>query len=101
MSRRNLVLLSGLTILLGIFAVSIRAMRTPARRNLPWSATDVREHYVDRFVDYVYYLRARIDKDDFPAYAKRLGLGLNATERVSMDIAREFTRIVGSQQPPR
>jgi len=71
-----------------MLAVTGYWIRKPARRNLPWSATDVREHYVDMFVDYAYYLRARIDEDEFPGYARRLGLALNATTS-SLDPAND------------
>ncbi|XZE35624.1 hypothetical protein SH501x_001126 [Pirellulaceae bacterium SH501] len=87
MKRRNTLMLLAVTLIPGIFAVTFYGWRTSARRNLPWSATDVREHYVDMFVDYAYYLRARIDEDDFPGYARRLGLAVDSNTMVSLDKA--------------
>lgn len=74
--------------MVGIFAVIRYDIRAPARRNLPWSATEVREHYVEMFVDYAYYLRARMDQDELPKYVRRLGLAVDMTTRLSLDRAK-------------
>jgi hypothetical protein len=71
----------------GIFAVTLYCIRTPARRNLPWSATDVREHYDDMFVDYAYYLRAQIDQHEFQNYARRLWLAFDENTSLPLDRA--------------
>lgn len=45
-----------------------------ARRSLPWNATEIHEYYSDsRFgSDFVRLLKAKIDREDFEAYAERL-----------------------------
>lgn len=47
-----------------------------ARRSLPWNATDIHEHYEDaRFgADFKRCLKAKIDEQDFDAFATRLEL---------------------------
>jgi len=48
-----------------------------AVRALPWSASDVQEHYVDSgfpLYDYTYKMKARMPEEEFPAYVRRLGL---------------------------
>jgi hypothetical protein len=61
---------------LALVCAGIAFMPSLARRSLPWNATDIHEYYKEaRFgSDFVRCLKARIDKEDFDAYAKRLGL---------------------------
>ena len=71
----------------GAFAVAMCGYfvsHAPARRALPWSASDIREHRVDMFVDYAYYLRARMPHQDFVAYVQRLRLRPQTHEDVAI-----------------
>lgn len=74
--RRVLLVLAGVALaLLAYWAISYQS--TPsARLALPDSASEVREWISSdgHLSDHVYLMRAKMPVDDFPAYARRLGL---------------------------
>ena len=45
-----------------------------ARGALPWNASEINEHYDGIASDFIRLLRAKINEDDFDAYADELGL---------------------------
>ena len=63
-----------------------------ARRSLPWNATEIRELYHDaRFgSDFLRCLKAKIDRDDFDAYAKRLNLSETYDPKLHADLVMSW-----------
>jgi len=55
------------------------ALMRPERRELPFSATDIRDDY-NVWVDWEYSLTARINEADFVRYVRKLGLAPSISE---------------------
>lgn len=71
---RNVVLLFALCIALYTAYFWVTVM--PARRALPWSASDIREDHqtFGLIPDFCYSLTAKLDPQEFPAFVEKLGL---------------------------
>jgi len=50
-------------------------VRSDYRKALPPTATDIHEKRVDMFPDYTLFLKARMAREDYDAYVKKVGLG--------------------------
>ena len=72
-------------------AISYRLFTSEVRRALPWSASQVQDYQFATFAESECYLRARLPESEFPSYAKRLGLRLEAEPmNPQQDLAGRF-----------
>lgn len=83
--------LSLLLMIISLFATK----QTRFRRSLPLGATEIREHYVDLFVDHEYYLSSRISYDEFLSYVENL----SCKHVEGVGIGNDFL-ISGRKSPP-
>ena len=54
--------------------IARRMVHTPARRALPYSASQIREHKIDLFVDYVYLMKADITSKQFDNFVLQMSM---------------------------
>jgi hypothetical protein len=98
---RNIVLLSALFIALytGYYWLTLM----PARRALPWSASDIQEDHrtFGMIPDFSYSLTAKIDPQDFPAFVEKLGLTRTYNSQKHPDVNLTWGNCAASWwQPP-